>query len=259
MQAAQPQPEQWSFAIDGDLHYDVLADPSKAFTTRKPSSVLKLKAAKPHFVIVPGDMIEHGADGSKPWYKGCSRAKVADELSVFQSDYMGQVEAAGIKCYCCLGNHDYSRNYPDMNVLSFIRDHYGATYNKGDPDSSGCYSFDYCGVRFAVLGVFPKDIVWTKALLARTSATMPLIFVWHYNTDPSQPWSDWWSQAQRATFFDLIQDRVDAGKVLCIFNGHMHGSTSSIFRGVNVVVASGNDKLCIVRMSGTNVQSITHL
>ena len=244
----------WSFACDGDLHLDAVSKPTK---TRKPNSVAKLRSYKDKldFVVCVGDMIDHGADGSRTVCTSCSK-NVADEFTEFVESYLAPLESASMPCKLCLGNHDYSKSsYPGLMMIKYIRDRHQATF-ASDPDMCSCYFFDHKGVRFIVMGVFPKNIAWLKFVLDKTVKGVPIVFIYHYNTDPSEPWADWWKDDQRELFFTAI-----AGlNVIAIINGHWHASMTKTYRGIPIIHASGEDRLCIVKMTdkGT-ILAIDHI
>lgn len=244
----------WTFAIDGDLHYDAVSEPG-VVNCRKPNSVAKLVASKPEFVICPGDMLCSAADGSAGLFEcwdACKKPR-PNEFTPFVDMYLKPLAGHGIKAYLCPGNHDFSRMYPSYRMLKYIRDTHGATYTS-DSETSGCYSFQHRGIGFIVCGVYPKDVSWLKAELKKYHVDMPLWFVWHYNTDVTQPYSDWWTIMERGLFLDAIKGRV----VLGIINGHLHVNAHTKWMDIPVILGSGDDKMVLVNMIGDKIGSIAN-
>jgi len=108
------------------------------------------------------------------------------------NDYLIPIEKLGIPVKICVGNHDINRvRNPNLTILKYIRDRYNATYSWLDYNNSSCYKFEHNGVLFMCLGLYPKNLEWLKKNLPK-DATKPIIFFYHYSTDPEFALSDWW-------------------------------------------------------------------
>lgn len=159
------------------------------------------------FIIITGDITEMGTN---------EELKLAKEI------------LAGLNkpFYIIPGNHD--TGWSESGGVSFIKE-FG--YDKFTFDHKG-YRFIGCAsgpyVRMSD-GHIPRDaVVWLNALLKKTPANMPIIFVNHYPIDNSL---DNWYEAT---------DRLKTRNIQYIICGHGHNNHPYNFEGIESTMGRSN-------------------
>ncbi len=218
--------------------------------------------AAPRGVLVAGDLTQHGKDG-RPENSG---VRGRDELGQFISDY-GLTGADGMvrfPIYEGYGNHDFdpaeppdeSPNdwryyYPDVvtpavqAVIARNADRLGLINVQ---DYGGHYSWDWGGVHFVNVNVFPgnepsdhdvtsgvRDPRSSLDFLAADLAEhvgdtcRPVIIMSHYGFSGSSLNALWWKDEQRAAFWEVAQHY----NVIAYIHGHQHNTSIGAWNGMD--------------------------
>lgn len=236
----------WFFVCDSDQHFEFT---SGNIVSRKGNAVYRLLLLQQSyhidFLLSVGDAICHGADGSQ--ISLCGTDQYGNEYQAFLDNYINQIEKMGIDVKLCIGNHDINKwKYPNVSLLKYIRDKHNGTYSWFKTDESGYYRFMHKGYVFMCLGLYPKNVDWLKKNLPIDNAT-PIIIYFHYNTDPNDPWSDWWTEEEKNKFYNAIAEY----NVKLIINGHMHTTKHGIWNGIPYIVCADGPNL--IEVNNTNV------
>lgn len=198
--------ETFSFAADSDLHFPDLRSPKRANVSRIISSDVD-------FLIVAGDLTDHGTDGRGTFCLPGGE----DELGPFLDNYYDPI-SKHMKIYLCAGNHDnyVPKPYLHKPVMDLIKEKHGGL----------TYSFDYKGVHFACCHIYPdaKILKWLKKDLDKVEG--PIVIYFHYNLTGA--YSNWWAkdkdedpelaEKRREEFFKVIANK----DVKLIITGHSH-------------------------------------
>jgi predicted phosphodiesterase len=222
----------WCFVCDSDLHYGTDDDKPRPEKGNRTQLLTELK--KTHdidLMLCPGDLTNRGADGHPT---GCKGDPNANQLEALISQCVKPIEALGVSVKLCPGNHDINRSdYWRLSVLKYVCDRHDATYSWFSPETSSCYTFMHKGLQFICMGIYPKNISWLKAHLPKNKK-QPIVFYYHYNTRKGQPYSDWWSDKEKDTFFDTIYGY----NVQAIINGHLHTTQISDIQNIKYILCA---------------------
>lgn len=241
----------WYFACDSDVHYGYLdlKDASGDPKCRKPSitnQILSLNQQyKLDFLLHIGDATDHGSNQAS--ISCCKPADNTNEFNAFLEGYLNPIERAGIPVKLCVGNHDVNKwKYPTISVLEYIRDKHQGTYYWLNDELSGCYKFFNKNILFICLGKYPKNIEWLKSNLPQDK-TIPIVIYYHFNTITSQPWSDWWSDADK----EIFKNTIAGYNVKFILNGHWHTNKTDFWNGIPNVICAETPK--VFQVIGQNI------
>ena len=244
----------WYFTCDSDIHvgWENKLDINDKPIMRKFNSVGIIK--KYHddfhldFSLCVGDMTHHGSDKKSRDLCDCYTCPSnGNEMSAFLEKYHHPLENYGIPLKLCIGNHDVNRCwYPDNSMLNFIKLKHNSTYSWFYPKQSSCYFFDHKGFRFICLGLYPHNIKWLLSVLPE-DVKKPLIFYYHYNTQPHEYMSNWWSDKEKNNFFDIIKNY----NVKLIINGHNHITKYEKWNDIPNILCGGDPPL--IEVNGENL------
>lgn len=206
----------WYFVCDNDFHYRYEKGIPTSSKRGHAETILNLNTTYPiDLVINSGDMTERALDSHPMYVSGAQ-----NEFELYMNDFHRPLEKANIPVYMCIGNHDINKkNAPNMEIFKYIRDRYGATYSWLEPKKSSCYTFMHKNILFMSLGLYPRNIEWFKNNLPQNKS-QPIIIFYHFNTKKGERWSDWWSEEEKETFFNIISYY----NVILIINGHNHNT-----------------------------------
>jgi len=163
----------------------------------------ELKAPKPAFVLVTGDLNEFGG-GSGAW-----------------EDYLSYWKGCTIPVYHQLGNHDntWRANLKSLRALGL------AAY----------YSFDRFGCHFVALmtptfqdprpSVGEEQIIWLQKDLARVGTRTPVFVFFHHPL----PGSEFASRYD----YDRLLDVLHRHNTVLLMAGHSHGHVHSVVEGID--------------------------
>lgn len=235
----------WYFLCDSDQHFSY---DNENISPRKENIANKIiDVHKRHgldFVISTGDATDHGSDGSK--FFSCT-ANDGNEFDAFMNQYINPLKSNGIDVKLCPGNHDINKwKYPNISILKYIRDTYNATYSWCDEYNSACYKFIHKDFHFICMGLYPKNLTWLKKNLPKDPHE-PVIIFYHYNTNPLEAYSDWWTSKEKQDFYDTIANY----NIKLIINGHLHNSLSEKWRNIPNILCA--DEPIIVEIHGLEV------
>lgn len=230
-------PAIWYILCISDLHYGYYLDTATKINYSKNLNYNAIKNfSETHNVeisLVAGDITDHSSDGHQ---FGKLSDEHYDEFQSFLDDYYAKLEAINISVYFTIGNHDILRkNYPNLGILKYVRDKFGATYSWLDYRKSGKYTFEYRGILFMSLGLYPNDPNWLRSHLP-PNKSKPIILFFHYNFIEGENYSRWWSYGEKNEFYDIIKSY----NILFIHVGHHHVSSLKQWMGINVVNGSGS-------------------
>src|SRR5262245_3460873 len=190
--AAEKEMKELRFAVFNDLHAvdKVCADWLEGI-------VKDVKAAKekPAFVILDGDLTEHG-----------TAAQLTSVRDVFK--------ALGVPVHVVIGNHDWKTN-TDRKA-----------YDDAFPKSSN-YTFDHEGWQFVGLdsshgtrskaAMQPDALRWLDDNLGKLDKKKPLVVFTHFPLGPKVP--------SRLLNADAVLERFKEYNLRAVFGGHHHGLT----------------------------------
>jgi cytolysin (calcineurin-like family phosphatase) len=146
----------------------------------------------PRGVLFLGDMTDNGH---------------LDEFAQFEAVFglTGRDGLLRFPLFEAIGNHDVNQTSP---IKPKVVARHGAIN----------YSFDWDGLHFACLDMFPDDktLAWLDADLAKVKKETPVLLFFHYSL--AGPYSDFWEDAEKAAFAKAIARR----NVAAIFHGHEH-------------------------------------
>lgn len=229
----------WYFACDSDQHYVYpVGNPDGQPISRKGDIVNKITTLNNQYgldlLICPGDTTDQGADGSK-MCSCCSVDILGNQYNAFISKYVVPISSLGINVKICPGNHDINKwTYPNVSILKYIRDTYNGTYSWCQTENSACYKFIHKGFTFICMGIYPKNLNWLKNNLP-TNKSEPVIIFYHYNTNPTEPFADWWTEKEKQAFYDIISSH----NIKLIINGHWHTSRTGIWNNIPYLLCAG--------------------
>lgn len=236
----------WYFVCHSDMQYNLDHNTISGRYLWAPKQILNLNKTI-DFEIIAGDMTEHGYDSHTNL-----ASNEGNEFEAFLNYYMKPIEKK-FPVYMCIGNHDINMNRsPNMEIFKYIRDKYHATYSWTDYMKSSCYTFEHNGILFISLGLYPYNIEWLKSILPKDKSK-PIIIFYHYNTKKGEPWSDWWNEKEKETFFKTIE----GCNVILIINGHNHQSHENNLNGIQNLLAA--DEPVLVTMLGSNVKEMHYI
>lgn len=247
----------WHFACDSDQHYCYpIDDPNGQPHSRKNDIVQQIAEINSKYkldlLICPGDLTDHGADGSKMCLC-CKKDQLGNEYDALITEYITPIKDMGIDVKICPGNHDvWKWTYPKVSILKYIRDTYGGTYSWFNVDNSGCYKFIHKGITFICMGVYPKNLDWLKKNLPANKSD-PLVIFYHYNTNPAEPWSDWWTDLEKSAFYDTIVSY----NIKLLINGHCHTTKTGTWRDIPYVLCA--NKPIVVEVFGEDLTVLNFL
>jgi cytolysin (calcineurin-like family phosphatase) len=228
--------------------------PGSAWPEGMPSAGLPV--AEPRGLLLAGDITNSGRDG-RPGDEG------HNELGRFLDDY-GLTGSDGLlrfPMYEGYGNHDFDPAeayegwrdlYPDtitpgvQAVIDRNAERVGMVHVS---DEGGHYSWDWGGVHFVNLNLFPgnepsdhhhtslvRNPYHSLDFLAEDLAThvgdtcRPVILMSHYGFDSFSMDPLWWNDAQRDAFWQLAQDY----NVVAYIHGHSHDTSLYTWNGMDV-------------------------
>jgi len=200
--------------------------------------------AKPRGLLMPGDLIDAGGNAST---QGAQWAKYIADFGV-----NGEGKCL-FPVFEGLGNHDTSSNW---YVFNQIKDRTVKRKDLGyvsNVSSNGYhYSWDWDGVHFIMLNIFPGNIWYGEAdtygypghdpkyardflvsdLKDKVGNTgRPVVVLHHF-----RPVDDnWWTFNAIDKYFKELQDY----NIICIIVGHQGGGVNNTVRGINWVSCNG--------------------
>jgi hypothetical protein len=209
-----PEPSGFTFFVAADVHYgfeDVresnrrMIDEMNHLPGYPYPIELGGHVQRPVGVLVAGDLTENG----KP-----------AEWRQFLADF-GLTGREGLLRYPVFeatGNHD--RRGGGHAVLPAVRGRHGSL----------TYSWDWHGVHFACLDLFPTvaNRRWLVKDLAQLRPRQQVVLFFHYNLEG--PFSRDFGPVEQAAFHEAIA----AHNVIAIFHGHYHPEQRYIWRGIDV-------------------------
>jgi len=236
----------WYFACDSDQHFEYSSGNPISRKGNFMNQIVSLKQQHNiDLLLSVGDATQNGADGSS--FCCCKSNQFGNEYQLFMENYVDPIEKMGISTKICIGNHDINKwKFPNIALLKFIRDKYNATYSWCNTDEAGYYTFIHKGFRFICLGLYPKNIDWLKKNLPNDKVT-PIIIFYHYNTDPIDPYADWWSDDEKDKFYNAIAEY----NVKLIINGHMHMTKQGLWKNIPYLVCANGPVL--IEVNNLNV------
>lgn len=240
----------WYFLCDSDLHFGVTKDEQGNLLSRKPNQIAKIQSLHTKYgldlLLCVGDSLNNAADGSK--LGGCCQTDPnGNQYQALITQYINPIEQMGIPVKVCVGNHDIDRwKYINQSILKLIRDRYGGTYSWFDFENSSCYTFIHKNIQFICMGVYPKNLTWLQQHLP-VNKYQPIVIYYHFNTNPVEPFSDWWTAPEKEAFYNLISTY----NIQLIVNGHWHTSKKDVWRGMPYIICADNP--VIVEVNGDTV------
>lgn len=182
-------------------------------------------------ILLAGDITDGNAPSFWQWLT-CSWT-YDPATQTFLTDYYHPL-ATKHKVYVVPGNHDreaYYHKSPNaekyFEIDKFCVQTYGSI-NYTAPLPHGA-------LLVAIGDLYPtaSAIAWFKTLtFARDT---PLVLMWHFNILQSEPFGDWWTEAEKNRFWNVIQHC----RVVCIVTGHNHTSVRTSWHGIPVIRAAG--------------------
>jgi hypothetical protein len=192
--------------------------------------------APPVGIVTTGDNIFGGPGGEHPllwliqrlrfeWL--WSRSRLFPPLDVFVDPSIGDIESIPYPVYTGLGNHDWDQGAlqrGEATLLRHIRSVmpgcWGVT-NFHPP--SGNYSWNWGRLHLVQLNEWAGarnagGLDWLREDLRRVGTEAPLLLFQHYGFDGFSRQPNWWTDAERSAFLDLVCDY----NVLGIVSGHTH-------------------------------------
>ena len=207
-----------TFIHDSDLHYGKNDLRPRIRKEIHPEHIAEEEA---DFVIVTGDLTADGYDGD--YFMCISYGGNKNERRALVEKYVRPIEKSGKDVYLCIGNHDRGKK-----TLRFLR-HPTITYLIRKRHGGLKYTFHKGDLKFVCCGKFPKYVGWLRKQLKDPDE--PTILFFHFNL--SGPYSDWWSDKQKRTFYDVIKEY----NIVAILVGHHHVSKMSTWNGLRVISA----------------------
>jgi hypothetical protein len=119
--------------------------------------------------------------------------------------------------YETIGNHDWGWDSP---AKLGVRERHGDV----------AYAWDWEGVHFASLGVYPnaERLAWLQQDLARVGTAQRVILFFHFSLEG--PYSDDWTAAEK----DAFAEAIEPYNIVAIFHGHYHRHGHYLWRGHDV-------------------------
>ncbi len=198
----------------------------------------------PRGILMPGDLINAGGD------IGTQAAQWANYIADFGVNGEGRCL---FPVFEGLGNHDTSSNWYVFNQIkdrTLVRQGLGWITNIS---ANGYhYSWDWDGVHFIVLNIFPGNIWYGEAdtysypghdpkyardfLISDLQANVgntgrPVVVIHHFRPVDE----NWWTFAAIDKYFKELQDY----NIICIVVGHQGGGVNNTVRGINWVSCNG--------------------
>jgi hypothetical protein len=206
---APPPAEELTFLVTADTHF---GSPGCAERNREQiAAMLALPGTPypaemggvvgpPRALLVAGDLTEAGDAAS--W-----------------DEFITAYGSLPFPLYEGTGNHDRSPPLLRPVLWGVTRRHGALTY-----------SFDLGPLRVACLDICPDraNLEWLATDLVSVPPDRPLVLYFHY--PPTGPYSDWWSEKEKAAFVHAIEGR----NVIAVFCGHWHGSGHTVWNGIDV-------------------------
>jgi len=233
------------FIVDGDVHFsaDGIRQDKQEYWNDFLES-LKIKSKRPDFILLVGDLTNHGWDGKNihacnwSWNYGGKE----DEFTPFLKQYVEPLKHYGVDLYAIYGNHDTYVPWPYLHkpVCQWVIKNYNG-------NKYGCYTFQKEELLFVMLGMYPnKDTLPFLIKSINHTDCKNFCVAFHYNLEG--PYSDWWSNDEKFDFYMTLQDIEMKTKKNCIgiFNGHYHVSRNytwglnSEFKTYEVFMGSGS-------------------
>jgi hypothetical protein len=239
----------WQFSIDGDTHATIRDTGTE--TIRRRDIGLRLKNIRSiypldfHFCI--GDLTDHGWTG--PTMFGLAKRDRINELNVFKKLYQDELDSIKLTSYATLGNHDMANDQIFKGLPKYIADKYDANNSFFNPWSSGCFKFVHKGVHMICLGIWPQKLDWLRENLPLNKKT-PCIMFHHYNLNPNETGSDFWSDDAKKAYYSVIKNH----NVILICVGHVHATRIGMWHNIHTVVGAGS-RIPIIRISKEGVLS----
>ena len=209
---------------DSDLHYGWSGLEPREIKKSHPGRIVKSSAS---IVIVTGDLTDDGRNGAKI-NLGLTKFRYGgrrNQLKSLMTNYVTPIEESGKKVYLCSGNHDKGKQilkvFRNQPVRRAIRQRHGAN----------TYAVEHEGLRFLIMGKYPKELIWLSNQL-REHSDSPHIIAFHYNLQGK--YSDWWPDAVKDRFYKIIKDY----RIVAILVGHTHISDVSVWQGIQVITSS---------------------
>lgn len=242
--------DNWYILLDGDTHYGDSIYKNEAIPRSgkiiSPSLINKINREYPlDMIIHTGDLCSHGFDNKCIFPLCCIKNRNVDEFGGFLQNYYYPITNEGYKIYLTPGNHDTYVQWPYYKkpVFKFIESEFGATYNMFNWKNSGCYSYCYNGIFFINMGVYPKNLNWLKNELNEITKDTPIVFIFHYVIADNVPYNDWWSNAEKEDFYNVIKNY----NVILICNGHDHETRIDNWKNIPCVIGSGDNSFALLK------------
>ena len=223
------------FAVDADPQFkwdddlkEVVIRKAKENNKKIMESLLN-KDFTPEFLLVCGDLTQHGSDGKSQLDPANTESEDPDELGPFKFEYYRRMKnKLDGQVYLIHGNHDEYVAWPYTRkpVLDFIESEFGGTN----------YAFRASpNIKVIALGKYPDadSLDWLKEKVSNKDRKY--IIFQHYPVTGDFSGSDWWSNDEKNAFYDVIKD----SNIIAIFSGHSHMNDIREWKGIPNIVCGG--------------------
>jgi alkaline phosphatase len=178
-------------------------------------------SVKPDFVVQLGDLIED----SESWREDCDNYRLG--LSAFERLNMPVLNV--------IGNHDQvNLSNSDLCRLSMRNN----LYYSADLSGFHCVVLFSSSVAHTDITISTEQRLWLAADLAATDKPT-LVFLHHPLDDQDLRGNVWFAKYPRYCFVEdrhgIRQILSDSGKVVAVFNGHVHQNNISTIDGIHYV------------------------
>lgn len=194
-------------------------------------------------VICAGDLTDSGFDGKKIlcWAYGGNDDQITP-LKNFITNIKYPI-------YLCMGNHDNYVPFPGIHkpVADLIKEKHSSLLYSWDIVKDNIY------YHFICLDVYPNEEA-IKFLKRELINNKKKIFIIYFHYCITGLWSGWWSDEEKAIFYDTIKNY----NVKLIIVGHRHANWMDSWNGITIVSGSGSKVLVcnISAYSDTYIEQI---
>jgi hypothetical protein len=226
-----------SFCVTSDIHFynESECRPEKA------RDMGVIRAIKPDFAVVTGDITQGGMDGKVNCCIPITipHCKIPNQVKGYLEHFVLPLQKEEITVMSCMGNHDQAtedgRGHEPM--LDLIRQRHGGQFYTWFIGRG--LTCDLWGI---VLGLYPVAYIreWLKRELykPRERAAKYVLF-WHFNLTGEMSGLPWWGDEDKeelAALLDIFRAQIE-----CIFVGHLHpvNSFMEMWKGFRVYNTAG--------------------